>query len=309
MSEPIPAAAVRDLTVVTDDGIELSVADRGPRHAGHTVVFLHGLCLTRATWGTQINRLARQSDAPVRVISYDHRGHGRSARAPAHTYRIDRLADDLEQILAATETTGPLTLVGHSMGGMTALTYLSRHPAAAHGLVLAATTAGLITERGLGRLLATPATAALVNLAALAPEYALRAMARPVCATVARWRQAATASAAAALAATALTAASPSTAVGFLLALRDWDQRHSLSHIQAKTVVLSGAADLLTPPICGEELAAGIAGAEYVHLPTAGHMLPHEAPRALNDAIQHVVTSTDDTSLPEVGMGAAVGVA
>ena len=85
-----------------------------------------------------------------------------------NTYRIDQLADDLAQVLIALDVTGPLTLVGHSLGGMTALAYLGR-PAAQrrvepHGLVLVATAAGKLAERGLARLLATPAPAALVGL-------------------------------------------------------------------------------------------------------------------------------------------------
>ncbi|WP_438502204.1 thioesterase domain-containing protein [Mycobacterium arosiense] len=43
--------------------------------------------------------------------------------------RIDRLADDLAEVLTALRVTGPLTLAGHCMGGMTALAYLGR-PAA-----------------------------------------------------------------------------------------------------------------------------------------------------------------------------------
>jgi pimeloyl-ACP methyl ester carboxylesterase len=77
-----------------------------------------------------------------------------------NSYRIDQLADDLAQVLIALDVTGPLTLVGHSMGAMTALAYLGRpaaeRPVEPHGLVLVATAAGKLAERGLGRLLATP---------------------------------------------------------------------------------------------------------------------------------------------------------
>lgn len=39
-----------DLRIRTDDGVLLAVHDRGPQTAHRTVVFLHGLCLTRASW-------------------------------------------------------------------------------------------------------------------------------------------------------------------------------------------------------------------------------------------------------------------
>jgi pimeloyl-ACP methyl ester carboxylesterase len=107
--------------VKTSDGVRLAVCDTGPHTAEHTVVFLHGLCLNQTSWERQITCLLRRYGRSVRVISYDHRGHGRSATAPMNTYRIDQLADDLAQVLTALDVTGPLTLVGHSMGAMTAL--------------------------------------------------------------------------------------------------------------------------------------------------------------------------------------------
>ena len=75
------------------------------------------------------------------------------------------------------------------MGGMVALAYLGRPPAdrpvEPHGLVLAATAAGRLAERGVARLLASPATDMLCGLAARAPQRAVRLLTKPVCATLA----------------------------------------------------------------------------------------------------------------------------
>ncbi|MBW0015851.1 alpha/beta fold hydrolase, partial [Mycobacterium sp.] len=156
-------------TVVTSDGVRLAVRDYGsdgPRD--HTVVLLHGLCLTQSSWSPQVRYLVGRWGNRVRIISYDHRGHGQSTGADMHTYRIDRLAADLADVLTALRVTGPLTLAGHSMGGMTALAYLSRaaadRPVEPQGLVLVGTAAGRLAERGLGRLLGTRATGMLFNL-------------------------------------------------------------------------------------------------------------------------------------------------
>src|ERR1700751_4014183 len=182
----------KHLLVKTVDGVSLAVCDTGPRTAEHTVVFLHGLCLDRTSWDRQITHLRRRYGRSVRVISYDHRGHGRSAAAPINTYRIDQLADDLAQVLTALDVTGPLTLVGHSMGGMTALAYLGRpaaeRPIEPDGLVLLATAAGKLAARGLARLLATPAPPALVGLVEHTPQHALHALVWPARATLNRWR-------------------------------------------------------------------------------------------------------------------------
>ncbi|MDT5354957.1 MAG: hypothetical protein QOJ56_3489 [Mycobacterium sp.] len=108
-------------TVTTSDGVSLSVREYGPRDAAHTVVLLHGLCLNKDSWTIQIGHLLRQYGDSFRIISYDHRGHGDSAAAPMQTYHIDQLATDLADLLVALSVTGPLTLAGHSMGGMVAL--------------------------------------------------------------------------------------------------------------------------------------------------------------------------------------------
>lgn len=299
----------RDNLVTTDDGVTLAVRDNGNRDAAHTVVFLHGLCLSQTCWARQIDYLADRYGSAMRIISYDHRGHGRSSQAPMSTYRIERLAADLAQVLKVRNVNGPVTLVGHSMGGMTALGYLGldagRRPVDPAGLVLVATAAGKLRQRGMGRLLGTPATAALVGVAGVAPEQAVRAMAAPLCATLSRWRRGASAATLAAVAADALAAGSVATAVGFLPALRDYDQYPMLATIRARTVVLSGGADPLTPAVHARDLAAAIPGAEHVHIPGAGHMLPQEAAQLVHEAIRRAAGI--DTSVENLGVGAVNG--
>jgi pimeloyl-ACP methyl ester carboxylesterase len=210
------------------------------------------------------------------------------------TYRIERLAEDLAQVIAVMQVSGPVTLVGHSMGGMTVLGYLglpaNRRPVEPAGLVLLATAAGKLRQRGMGRLLGSPAVAALFGVVDRAPEQALKALVGPLCAALGRWRLgAASVAGVAAVAADALASVSVATAVGFLPALRDYDQYPTLATIRARTVVVSGGADPLTPAIHARDLAAGIPGAEHVHVPGAGHMLPQEAAAVVNQAIRRVV--------------------
>jgi pimeloyl-ACP methyl ester carboxylesterase len=280
-----------DFRVATDDGVLLAVHDRGPQTAQRTVVFLHGLCLTRASWAGQIDYLSRRYGSSVRLISYDHRGHGCSGPAPMNTYRVERLAEDLAQVLTAAQVSGQVTLVGHSMGGMTALAYCGRgdRPVEPDGLVLVAAAAGKLTECGLGRLLATPVTGALSGLVEHTPDHVLRAMVGPVCATLRRWRPGTQSARLAAVAVTALTSTPVPTAVGFLHSLRAYDQYAALAQIRARTVVVSGGMDPLIPPVHGRDLSVGIRGAHHVHLPEAGHMLPQQAPYVLYDAIRRAM--------------------
>jgi pimeloyl-ACP methyl ester carboxylesterase len=215
------------------------------------------------------------------------------------TYHVEQLAEDLAAVLAAAEVGTPLTLVGHSMGGLAALTYLARpadqRPVDPDGLVLVATAAGRLCERGLGRLLATPITSALYHLVARAPEHLLRNLAGPICAALGRYAHCGRNERAtlATLAASAIAGTPLRTAVGYLPGLQRYDAYPALKTITAHTVVVSGDADLLTPPAHADDLTAGIGGCQHIRLPGAGHMLPTEASRAVNDALGRVLHLSD----------------
>ena len=295
------STAYTERTVTVRDGVRLAVRDRGPIDAEATVVLLHGLCLEQGSWAGQIHHLTRRWGARIRIISYDHRGHGDSDSAPTSTYVVAQLAADLADVLKALNVTGSLTLVGHSMGGMVALTYLGRPPAdrpvQPHGVVLVATAAGRLAERGVARLLASPATDMLCKIATRAPQRAVRLLTKPVRAALALQVGDHSRATLAALFDTAMAAASLTTAVGFLPSLRSYDQYATLASIRAQATILSGGADVLTPPSHARDLAAAIPGAKHVHLPMAGHMLPHEAPHAVTGAINNTIATGIGTDL------------
>jgi len=283
-------------TVTTSDGVRLAVRDYGSDRAdAPTVVLLHGLLLSQDSWDPQVRQLRRQWGSRVRIITYDHRGHGRSIGAPMPTYEIDQLAADLAEILVALHIKGPLTLAGHSMGGMTALAYFgrpaSKRPVEPQGLVLVGTAAGNIAERGISRLLATPATGALFELVHRMPQRAtdkaVQKLVRPLGSALARYSGEGTT--AAAVAAAAIRTTSLTTAAGFLPSLKRYDMYHVLSSISAKTLVVSGGTDLLTPASHSRDLAAAIPDAVHLHHPTASHMLLQDAAECVSNAISRAM--------------------
>jgi pimeloyl-ACP methyl ester carboxylesterase len=297
--------------VMTSDGVRLSVRDYGSAGAGtHTVVLLHGLHLTQESWVLQIRQLVRRWGNRVRIITYDHRGHGCSTGAPMQTYRIDRLAADLAEVLTALRVTGPLTLAGHSMGGMTALAYLGRpvlnRPVEPRGLVLIATAAGRLAERGFGRLLATPATRMLFELVSRMPrgarDRASRVLMWLVGEVLSRYSGHGSAERDdAAVAASAIRGSSLTTAVGFLPSLKRYDQYHNLASIAAKTIVISGGADRTTPTSHACDLVAAIPGATHLHRPTAGHMLLRDEPHCVSAAINRAMGMRRRAASPSRG--------
>jgi pimeloyl-ACP methyl ester carboxylesterase len=106
--------------IETRDGTELYVKEWGD---GRPVILTHGWPLNADSWDAQALDLAK---AGYRVIAYDRRGFGRSDQ-PWTGYDYDTLADDLADVLEATDADDDATIIGFSMGGGEVARYMSRH--------------------------------------------------------------------------------------------------------------------------------------------------------------------------------------
>ena len=87
-----------------------------------TILFLHGWPLSHKAYEYQFNQLPRMG---YRCIGMDTRGFGNSDK-PWSGYSYDRLADDTRNVVEALRLYD-FTLAGHSMGGATAIRYMSRY--------------------------------------------------------------------------------------------------------------------------------------------------------------------------------------
>jgi pimeloyl-ACP methyl ester carboxylesterase len=137
------ALAAPARTVLSSDGVPLHVeVDEPDERAGAaTVVFVHGYCLNLHCWHFQRRALRGRH----RLVLYDQRSHGRSGRS-AEPAGFDQLGRDLHRVIQSTAPTGPVVLVGHSMGGMVVMALAEQHPELFGGRVAAvallATSAG-----------------------------------------------------------------------------------------------------------------------------------------------------------------------
>jgi 3-oxoadipate enol-lactonase len=144
-------ASRRDAPSAAERTIELpgrghTVVRDIPGPAGAPVVLLlHGLGATaRLNWGRCYRPLSQQ----FRVLSLDHRGHGRGLRTGR--FRLEECADDA--VAAADQLGVPRFIaVGYSMGGPIASLTWRRHPERVSGLVLCATARHFAT-RSVARL-------------------------------------------------------------------------------------------------------------------------------------------------------------
>jgi pimeloyl-ACP methyl ester carboxylesterase len=117
-----------------------------------TLVFVHGFCLDMGTFHFQRRDLSRDGD--YRMVFYDQPGHGRSGRLHHGEYTLEMLAQGLKDVLDAVVPTGPIVLIGHSMGGMTIMKLAEAFPeifgSRIRGVVFISTSAGKLDEVNFG---------------------------------------------------------------------------------------------------------------------------------------------------------------
>src|SRR6267142_5540062 len=101
---------------------------------GRPCVCLHG------GPGTDASGLARTlsplaAELDLRLIFYDHRGHGRSEWVPVEQCTQDQLVSDVEGVRRALGL-GPVHVLGISWGGFLGLMYAARHQASVRALAV-----------------------------------------------------------------------------------------------------------------------------------------------------------------------------
>jgi pimeloyl-ACP methyl ester carboxylesterase len=107
----------RDISV---RGLSLRLRERG---AGSPCILVHGWLDHRGSFD------ALSALLPGWTVTYDQRGHGDSSWAgPGAFYHFVDYVGDLDCLIAALGITGPVRLVGHSMGAAVALYYAGVRP-------------------------------------------------------------------------------------------------------------------------------------------------------------------------------------
>lgn len=290
-SDPLlaaPTAPSRSWTATADDGARLAVREWGPPQ-GQPVVLAHGWTCATRYWYPQFNALAGQ----YRMIAYDLRGHGASTSG-TRAFSADVLGDDLAAVVDGVESAESIVLVGHSMGGMSIMSFAGRHRSA-------------LSERISGAMLVSTGADRLVSDAALLPwrvrlpffdALAAGIIGSSVPVGSSRLNDPAERYVALSRGATAEQVAFCREMLGEVdrhvrgawgTVLAHLDVRAGLAALRVPTTVVVGTADRLTPPIHAQRLVNVLAAQgvleESIVIDGVGHMSSIERPHIVNDAL------------------------
>lgn len=286
------------ITVTANDGVRLHVEIDGDQKSDLTVVFVHGFTLSMECWHFQRRDLARDA----RLVFYDQRSHGASGRSSREHSTIDQLGEDLYAVLQAVAPTGPVVLIGHSMGGMTVLALADSHPELFGkrivGVGLVGTAAGAFAETILGlpglvgRALrpVAPGVIRAANKRAQLLEQGRRAGSdvafmltrrlsyggNPPPSLVAFMEQ-------------MITGTSVEVMTEFFDTFLTHDKLEALKVLDGiATVIVCGDRDMLTPVKNSHLMADALPDAELLVVPGAGHMVMLERSAVVNGACRRL---------------------
>jgi pimeloyl-ACP methyl ester carboxylesterase len=252
----------------TLNGARLNIVEDGD--GPDTVVLLHGLLFSHRMFDAQVAALAER----LRCVRMDFRGQGDS-EVTRSGYDLDTLRDDVIALIEQLET-GPVHLVGFSMGGMVAQRVAIERGDLLESLVLMNTSAEAEPRTRRPRYALLNLAARWIGVKRVAPRildllFSDAFLADPDCsAERERW----------------LAMVTANDRIGVSRAVKGVIRRRSmldsLKAINTPTLIISGQNDRATPPSCARRLQERIAGSRLLELPGTGHMAPAEAPDHIN---------------------------
>ena len=256
----------------TVNGARLYYEDTGV--GAETIVFSHGLLWSGRMFAEQVRCLQDR----YRIVTYDHRGQGRSEVTPAG-YDMDSLTEDALALLDALGVER-CHFAGLSMGGFVALRLAIRHPDRIRSLILLETTAQAEPAENI------PRYRMLNTIVKIFGPWAVKGSVMKIMFSEAfledpqrqaereQWGRELISN-----------KRSITRAVQGVIDRRAVPPEQ-LATIQCPTLILVGEQDVATVPAKSEYLHEHIPHSELVRIPRAGHTSTVEEPTAVNAAIE-----------------------
>lgn len=236
------------------------------------VLMASSLGTTLRMWDAQ-----RELGERLRLILFDHRGHGGSP-APPGPYEIADLGRDALELMDALDLERA-SFCGTSIGGMVGMWLGANAPERIDRLVLLCTSAHMPPASRWQQRARTVLEARSVEPVAdavverwLTPEFASE---HPE--VLAKLRS-------------MLAASPPEGYAACCGAIERMDLRDELPRIRPPTLVISGSRDLAAPPEMQQRIAAAIPDARYEVIDPGAHVVAVERPDAVNPLILEHLT-------------------
>ena len=242
--------------------------------AAPAVIFSHGLFMDHEMFAPQVEALRDR----YRCITWDERGHAGTASDTLAPFTYYDSADDLAALVKHLGIERAV-LAGMSQGGFLSLRCALTHPEIVRALILIDTQAGCEDPerlKGHMQLANAWATGGLSDeIAAVVESIILGDNWAGAAAWKAKWRQ-----------------TKPVNMLGCMqtLASRD-DVTGRLGEIKVPALVIHGAADAAIELALAQKLAAGLANADLVVVPGAGHAANLTHFEAVNPAIERFLAA------------------
>lgn len=242
------------------------------------VVFIHGAQNDHSVWSLQSRWFAHHGFA---VLAVDLPGHGRSAGGPLPS--IEDMADWIELLLekvGAGDTANcaakTVSLVGHSMGSLTALECASRHPARIARIALI----GTAVPMPVSDVLLVPAkenepkAIGMINAWSHSPSGTIGGNTVPGMWMLGASRR-------------LMERQKPGVLHNDLAACNAYSHgMEAAAALPCPALIVSGNRDMMTHPKAAAKLTAVIKDVKSVSLDGAGHALMAEQPDAVLDALR-----------------------
>ncbi len=279
----------------TTDGVKIGY-HTGGNPDGPPILFCYGLLCSSFHFKYQWEHFARTH----RLVMLDYRAHHISdCPESLTTLNFPRLAQDLHEFVEHLEITGPVAVVGHSMGVNVALEFYERYSAHVGSLVLMAGAATFPARHQiqLQRL-------AFMNSMMKIVDGLFPAMAD------AFWRRQADAPGADVVAGFVgfntklsksedirqvvqqMSGFSPRVFAQLLGEYIRHDRRDTLARIETPTLIISGECDKAVPVYFQEQLYLQIRGSQYVSIEAGSHCPQFDRPAEVNAAMDSFLAGT-----------------
>jgi pimeloyl-ACP methyl ester carboxylesterase len=266
------------------------------------VILTHGWALNNSAWYYVRKHLSPH----FRLVMWDLPGLGRSTQPADGHYTVARLAEDLRRVIDEMGKK-PVTLVGHSMGGMMILTLCRLHPdllgRKVTGIVLMNTTHTWPLKTMIGGSLMR-----LLRWPVLEPLLILTILFWPLI-WLMNWQSYLNGSSHIVNRFTSMSSDvtrgqlefatrlnvkhKPSVVAKGLLAMLRWDETGTPARIPVPTRVVAADADRLTLPEAAIEMAQMLPQGDVMGISPAGHLGPIEEGLQYSEAIAELVHWTE----------------